>query len=122
MSAIRPDELDERLEAGDDLFLLDIRPRSDYQSTSIDRSRNVPVYTDVQRGEESALRDRLGEIPSEKEVIVVCKMGIVAKRATNVLADEGYDAKTLLGGISGWSGYRKGSLLYKLRSMLWELR
>jgi rhodanese-related sulfurtransferase len=49
-------------------------------------------------------------------------MGVVAKRATAVLIEEGYDAATLAGGMSGWSGYQRGSIGYKLRSLLWRLR
>ena len=49
-------------------------------------------------------------------------MGIVAKRATSVLGEEGYDAATLRGGMSGWRGYQKGSLSYKIRSLLWKPR
>lgn len=124
MSSIRPEELDDRLgsSSGDEPFLLDIRPTSAYESGAINRSHNVPVYNDLRRGDESALRDRLGEIPSDSDVVVVCKMGIVAKRATSVLRDEGYDASTLLGGMSGWRGYQNGSLSYKLRSLVWRLR
>jgi len=65
---------------------------------------------------------RLGEIPADREVVVVCKMGIVAKRATRLLREEGYDAATLRGGMSGWRGYQNGSLSYKIRSLLWKLR
>lgn len=124
MSSIRPTELDNRLESPsrDDPFLLDIRPESAFESGAIDRSYNVPVYNDLRRGDESSLRDRLGEVPIDRDVVVVCKMGVVAKRATSVLRDEGYDAATLLGGMSGWMGYQNGSLGYKLRSILWRLR
>jgi len=80
------------------------------------------VYVDLQRGNDAALRDQLGEIPRDRDVIVVCKMGIVAKRATGLLREEGYDAATLRGGMSGWSGYQNDSLSYKLRSLLWKLR
>ncbi|MDS0478013.1 rhodanese-like domain-containing protein [Natrinema sp. 1APR25-10V2] len=122
MSGIRPDELAERLDSGDDPFLLDIRPRSAFQSNAIENSHNVPVYGALRRGDEEALRDRLDEIPADEEVVVVCKMGVVAKRATALLVDEGYDAATLAGGMSGWTGYQRGSLGYKLRSLLWRLR
>jgi hypothetical protein len=47
---------------------------------------------------------------------------VVAKRATSVLRDEGYDAATLLGAMSGWVGYQNGSLSYTLRSLVWRLR
>lgn len=124
MSSIRPEELDARLgsPSGGEPFLLDIRPESAYESGAIDRSHNVPVYDDLRRGDASALRDRLGEIPADRDVVVVCKMGVVARRATRVLRDEGYEASTLLGGMSGWTGYQNGSLGYKLRSLVWSLR
>jgi len=122
MSTVRPAEVDERLQSGDDPFVLDIRPTASYQRAAIKGSYNLPVYGDLQRGNDEALRDQLGEIPRDRDVIVVCKMGIVAKRATGLLREEGYDAATLLGGMSGWSGYQNGSLSYKLRSLLWKLR
>lgn len=124
MSSIRPAELDDRLgsPSGDGPFVLDIRPESAFESTAIDRSHNVPVYDDLRRGDESTLRDQLGDVPADRDVVVVCKMGMVAKRATRVLRDEGYDAATLLGGMSGWNGYRSGSLSYKFRSLVWRLR
>ncbi|MHB9286918.1 rhodanese-like domain-containing protein [Halobacteriales archaeon Cl-PHB] len=124
MSSIRPAELADRLESStrDAPFLLDIRPESAFESGAIDRSHNVPVYNDLRRGDESTLRDRVDAVPADRDVVVVCKMGIVAKRATSVLSDEGYDASTLLGGMSGWRGHQNGSLGYKLRSLLWRLR
>ena len=122
MSTVRPATVDERLESGDDPFVLDIRPTASYQRAAIDGSYNIPVYSDLQRGNDDAFRDQLGEIPQGREVVVVCKMGIVAKRVTSILREEGYEAATLLGGMSGWSGYQNGSISYKLRSLLWTLR
>ena len=49
-------------------------------------------------------------------------MGIVAKRATALLESAGYDAQTLAGGMSGWTGYQRRSLGYTLRSLWWKLR
>ena len=122
MSTIRPDDLHERLEGGDDPFLLDIRPESAFEGGAIEGSYNVPVYDDLRGGDESTLRERLDEVPRGRDVVVICKMGIVAKRATRVLGEEGYDAATLRGGMSGWRGYQNGSLSYKIRSLLWRLR
>jgi rhodanese-related sulfurtransferase len=124
MSSIRPTELDDRLgsPSGDEPFVLDIRPESAFESGAIDRSHNIPVYDELRRGDESALYDRLEDIPTDRDVVVVCKMGIVAKRATSALRDEGYDAATLLGGMNGWAGYQNGSLIYTLRSLVWRLR
>ena len=123
MSTIRPAELDDRLQSGanTDLFLLDIRPQSSFRTKAIDDSHNIPIYDELRAGDDAALRDHLGEIPAEKEVIVVCKQGMVAKRATSLLVEEGYDAATLLGGMSGWTGYQNGSLGYKIRSLIWKI-
>ena len=124
MSGIRPDELDARLGSadGDAPFVLDIRPRTAYRRGAIDGSDNVPVYDELRGGDDAALRERLDEVPRDREVVVVCKMGVVARRATRLLVDEGYDANTLLGGMSGWTGYRNGTLGYRLRSLLWTFR
>ena len=121
MTRMLPSELDERFSAGDRPFVLDVRPASDYGDDAIDGSHNLPVYDELRSGDETALRDRLDEVPSDRDVVVVCKMGIVAKRATSVLDEEGYDAATLAGGMSGWNGYRNGTLVYRLRSLLWRL-
>ena len=122
MSRIRPAELDERLGTDDEPFLLDVRPASDYERGAIEGSRNVPVYDDLRSGDEAALRRRLDAVPDDREVVTVCKMGIVATRATRVLDEAGYEASTLSGGMSGWNGYERGSLGYKLRSIWWRLR
>lgn len=121
MTRIRPAELADRLGTDAAPFLLDIRPREAYRTSAIDGSVNVPVYDALRQGDETGLRDRLGEIPDDREVVVVCKMGVVAKRATRLLDAEGYDATTLLGGMHGWHGYQNGSLSYRLRSLLWRV-
>jgi len=122
MSNIRPEELDDRLDGGDAPFVLDIRPESAFERTAIDGSHNVPVYGDLRGGDDATLRAHLDEIPRGEDVVVVCKMGVVAKRATDVLDAAGYDATTLAGGISGWNGYRKGSIGYRIRSLIWDLK
>ena len=120
MSKVRPDDLDTETE-GEQPFILDIRPREDYQARHIDGSYNLPVYHDLRSGDEDALRQRLDEIPRNREIVTVCKMGVVAKQATRILVDEGYEATTLAGGMSGWRGYQSGTLGYKIRSLLWRL-
>jgi rhodanese-related sulfurtransferase len=124
VSTIRPDDLHERLESDTDRepFLLDIRPEPAFEGGAIDGSLNLPVYDDLRGGDESTLRERLDEVPRDRDVVIVCKMGIVAKRATRLLHEEGYDAVTLRGGMSGWRGYHEGSLSYRIRSLFWKFR
>ncbi|APX95197.1 rhodanese-like domain-containing protein [Natronorubrum daqingense] len=121
MSKISPSELEERLSSDDPPSVLDIRPSDAYERGSIDGSHNVPVYDDLRRGDEAALRDSLSEIPDDRPVVTVCKAGVVATKATDLLESEGYDALTLAGGIRRWTGYRNQSLGYRLSSFLRQL-
>jgi rhodanese-related sulfurtransferase len=121
MNKIGPPETDERLSSDDSLYLLDIRPREAYQRDRIDGSHNVPVYDDLRRGDDAELRRALADVPDDKTVVTVCKAGIVARKATTVLEEEGYDAATLAGGMRGWNGYRNGSIGYRLRSAVGRL-
>lgn len=120
VSTLRPPELDERL-PDDDLFVLDIRPREQFHEAHVEGSRNVPVYDAVQRGEEGALDRAADAVPDGAEVVTVCKMGIVAQDVTERLTAQGHDAATLAGGMHGWHGYRNGTLVYRLRSLLWRV-
>lgn len=121
MSTLRPEELDERLENGESPFLLDIRPRAAYREGAIEDSYNLPVYDELGSGNDEALCARLEEIPQDRTVVVICKMGVVARRATSLLQEEGYDAVTLSGGMRSWRGYKNGSFEYKLRTAVSNL-
>lgn len=121
MSKIRPAELGKRLDDGEDIFVLDIRPESNFHAGHIDGSRNIPVYNDLRSGNTAALTDRLGAVPKDAKVVTVCKAGVVAKRATKLLEAEGYEAKTLAGGWRGWRGYQTNSLGYRLKSAVSSL-
>lgn len=118
MSKISPPDLDDRLSNGTEPYVLDIRPRKAYQRDHIDGSENVPVYGDLQRGDDTDLREAIADIPQDRTVVTVCKAGIVAREATSLLEDEGYDAVTLAGGMRRWNGYRNDSLGYRVSSLL----
>jgi rhodanese-related sulfurtransferase len=117
MSKIRPEELDDRL-PGDDVFVLDIRPEELFRNGHVEGSHNVPVYHDLRSGDTDALAAKLDEIPTDREVVVVCKVGMVSRRATSFLDDEGYDATTLAGGMRGWRGYENDTLRYRVTSAI----
>ncbi|ARS89371.1 rhodanese-like domain-containing protein [Natrarchaeobaculum aegyptiacum] len=118
MSKISPPELEARLEGEDPPYVLDIRPRAGYQREHVPGSHNVPVYGDLRSGDDADLRAAIEDVPNGKEVVTVCKAGIVARKATAVLEEEGYEATTLAGGMRRWRGYQNGSLGYRIRSAL----
>ena len=103
MAEIAPDDLSIRLEADDDeVFVLDIRHEDDFEDWHIPGSTNIDVYHQLKDDPEAAT-DTLSVIPDDTDVITVCAAGIISDTATDLLRQMGYDAKTLVDGVNGWS-------------------
>ncbi len=118
MSKISPSALDEQLGSDDAPLVLDIRPTAEFRDDHIEGSRNVPVYADLRNGKSETFRGHLEDVNPDQRVVTVCKAGIVARKATRILDDEGYEAETLAGGIRRWKGYENDSFGYRMRSIL----
>jgi glyoxylase-like metal-dependent hydrolase (beta-lactamase superfamily II) len=101
MAAIEPAELDERL-GSDGPLVLDIRHEEEFADSHIPGSENVDVYDELKTGSEDA-KDALADLPSDEEIVTVCALGGVSQTATEVLRDLGYEARTLVDGMAGWS-------------------
>lgn len=87
-------ELKQRLDAGEDIFVLDVREPFEYQIANIGGTL-IPL-NDVPQ--------RLHEIDREREIVVHCKMGGRSQRAAEYLAQSGYaKVSNLAGGIVAWS-------------------
>jgi len=71
-------------------FLLDVREPVELAVESEPRALNIPI------GE---LRARLGELPRDKEILVICRSGQRAYYATRMLLQKGFKARTLSGGM-----------------------
>jgi glyoxylase-like metal-dependent hydrolase (beta-lactamase superfamily II)/rhodanese-related sulfurtransferase len=103
MPTITPDELSERLDEGaDDILLLDIRHADAFEEWHIPGSTNIDIY-DALTADPETTTDTLQQLPQNKEIVTVCGVGEVSDIATDVLQDMGYEAKTLVDGMSGWS-------------------
>jgi rhodanese-related sulfurtransferase len=122
VSSVTPSTLDEYRDR-DEIFVLDIRPEDDYERSHIDESHNIPVYHDLRGGDTDALTGRLDELPDadEVEVVTVCKAGVVARTATDVLEEQGYEASTLSGGMKVWRHYERDSIVYRVLSVVWRI-
>jgi NADPH-dependent 2,4-dienoyl-CoA reductase/sulfur reductase-like enzyme/rhodanese-related sulfurtransferase len=73
-----------------DAFLLDVREKPELAVEHVPDAVNIPL------GE---LRARLGELPREREIDVVCRSGQRAYYATRILLQNGFDARTVSGGM-----------------------
>lgn len=88
MVPIRTDEIKD-VDLGESV-ILDVRTPYEVKYGAIEGSVNIPV---------DDLRDRLDELPKDKEIIVYCAVGFRGYIATTILGENGYKAKNLLGGF-----------------------
>ncbi len=84
----RPEQLEAEL-SSEPPYVLDVRPREAYQREHIDGSHNVPVYHDLRGGDEAEFRRTLSDVRPIRPLSRSVKAGIVARKATTILEDEG---------------------------------
>jgi len=94
---VTPSELSQRLEAGDELALLDVREPHEHQFAALPNSVLIPLAEIPARlGELERLRDR--------ETVVYCHHGVRSAHAIGYLRQCGFEnLHNLTGGIDRWS-------------------
>ena len=73
--------------------LLDVREPEEWAAGHAPEAVHIPM------GE---LADRLGDLPADDEVYVVCRSGGRSARVTAFLNANGWDAKNVDGGMQSW--------------------
>jgi sulfur-carrier protein adenylyltransferase/sulfurtransferase len=87
-------ELKQRRDAGEDLFVLDVREPYEYQIANIGGTL-IP---------QNEVPQRLAEIDRNREIVVQCRSGGRSQRIAEFLAQQGYpNVKNLAGGILAWA-------------------
>lgn len=93
---IAPTELKARMDAGDDLLLVDVREPYEAKIADLPDVGQLRIPT----GE---FADRFAEIDADREVVVYCRSGSRSAWAATVLTASGYDrVLNLTGGVLGW--------------------
>jgi NADPH-dependent 2,4-dienoyl-CoA reductase/sulfur reductase-like enzyme/rhodanese-related sulfurtransferase len=77
-------------EATDGSFLLDVRNPQELAVEAVLGAVNIPL---------PQLRARLGELPRDKEILVICRSGGRAYFATRILLQNGFKARIISGGM-----------------------
>ena len=94
MADITPEELKRRLDAGDDLFVLDVRELHEYQICNLG-GYLIPL---------NDLPKRINELDSSREIVVHCKLGGRSAKAVEFLSKSGFHkVHNLAGGINAWA-------------------
>jgi sulfur-carrier protein adenylyltransferase/sulfurtransferase len=87
-------DLKRRLDAGEDVFILDVREPYEYQIAQIG-GKLIP---------QNDVPQRLAEIPRDREIVVQCRSGARSQRIAEFLKQSGYtQVVNLAGGILAWS-------------------
>ncbi len=91
---IQVEELKRRLDAGDDIFVLDVREPHEYQICNIN-GHLIPL---------GDLAKRVNELDSSREIVAHCRSGVRSAKAVNFLRQAGFKKVTnLAGGILAWA-------------------
>jgi adenylyltransferase/sulfurtransferase len=88
------EELKRRLDAGDDLFVLDVREPHEYQICNIG-GHLIPL---------GDLPKRVSELDSSREIVAHCRSGVRSAKAVGFLQQAGFrKVHNLAGGILAWA-------------------
>jgi glyoxylase-like metal-dependent hydrolase (beta-lactamase superfamily II)/rhodanese-related sulfurtransferase len=112
-------ELKERLDEREKLFVLDVRNRDEFSAWKIEGREklpmlNVPYFEILEQGGKDDViesvvtygKSRLArELPQDRPILAVCAKGGTAAQVAEGLRELGYDAINLAGGMRGWGDF-----------------
>lgn len=91
---ITPREVKRKFDEGDDFILLDVRSPAEHNEVGIEGAKLIPL---------GMLREKLEELPRDKEIIAFCKISLRGYEAQKILDAAGFrNAKFMDGGILAW--------------------
>ena len=77
-----------------DAHLLDVREQDEWDAGHVEGAQHIPI------GE---FLGRIAEVPTDRELVVVCSVGSRSAQVAAYLAQQGYDAVNLEGGLQAWA-------------------
>lgn len=91
---ISTEELKEKIDNKENIFLLDVRQPEEYNEWKIDGAVNIPLYQ---------LKERVSEVPKDKEIVTICAHGQRSQMAATFLQQSEFKAYSMVGGMSAWN-------------------
>ena len=94
LSAVSRDVLLEQARRGE-IFVIDVRPRTEYETAHLPFARSMPM---------AEIEQRVAELPSDKEIVAYCRgpFCLMTDEAVALLSAKGYRVRKLLDGVSEW--------------------
>lgn len=96
IKTIEAAEVQEKLEKGEKLHLIDVREDEEVASGVIPGAIHIRLGDLPERYEE--------QLEKDKEYIMICRSGRRSQRASEFLQDMGYEVKNMTGGMLKWGG------------------
>ncbi|AEH38567.1 MBL fold metallo-hydrolase [Halopiger xanaduensis] len=104
-TTIAPETLAERLRAGDELTVLDVRDRDEFDRWHIEgesvEAVQIPHMKFIQAQATGGVTDLIDDL--EEPIVAVCGRGEASDHAVDLLRDAGIDAQNLAGGMDSWA-------------------
>jgi len=76
------------------LFIVDVREPDEVADWQIPGAHNIPL---------ASLEANVGEVPRDRELVLVCAKGLRARQGAEWLAEHGIASRVLDGGMASWS-------------------
>ncbi|SMO83471.1 MBL fold metallo-hydrolase [Melghirimyces algeriensis] len=113
VKTVTAEELRDRIQNGEPLFILDVRNESDYQDWKIEgntvQSLNIPYFEFLD--DEDVADDQLPD--KNTPIVTVCAKGGSSQYVGEVLDGKGYNVASLKGGMKDWSQVYSDTLVYQ---------
>ncbi|MCA0971278.1 rhodanese-like domain-containing protein [Halobacillus litoralis] len=98
MKTIQPKEVEQKLNQGENLNIIDVREDDEVAEGMIPGAKHIKLGT---------IDERAGELDSSKSYIMVCRSGGRSGKATQILEQKGLDVTNMEGGMMSWEGPTK---------------
>ncbi|MCU9594561.1 rhodanese-like domain-containing protein [Caldibacillus thermolactis] len=95
MKKIYAKQLEEKLKAGEQLNILDVREDEEVATGKIPGAKHIPL---------GQIPERLNELVKDKPYYIVCRSGGRSGQACAFLSAKGYDVTNVEGGMLAWEG------------------
>jgi NADPH-dependent 2,4-dienoyl-CoA reductase/sulfur reductase-like enzyme/rhodanese-related sulfurtransferase len=99
---VTPQEVKRKLDAQEDFILLDVRSPAEHGQVGIEGAKLLPL---------GMLREKVEELPKDKEVVAFCKISLRGYEAQRILDAAGFtNASFMDGGILAWPYQVRGPI------------
>ena len=75
------------------VYVLDVRTQAEWDEYHAPNTTLIPL---------DQLPARLGEVPKDREIVVVCRSGNRSQEGRDILLAAGYNATSMTGGLNEW--------------------